>query len=81
MNNTKIVVINQMWYQMIGNDESNNFLIEKYFPKIISIPYFVRLRVALSLKMVLSKHKKQICNLLNQSEAYFLNYAILSAYR
>ena len=31
---------------------------------------------ALSLKMVLSKHKKQICNFLNQSEAYFLNYAI-----
>ena len=33
MNNTKIVVINQMWHQMIRNDESNNFLIEKCFTK------------------------------------------------
>ena len=41
MNNTKIVVINQMWHQRIQNDESNNLLIEKYFPKIIFIPYFV----------------------------------------
>ena len=41
MNNTKIVIINQMWYQMIRNDERNNFLIEKYFPKMILIPYFV----------------------------------------
>ena len=30
MNNTKVVVINQMWYQIIRNDESNNFLINIY---------------------------------------------------
>ena len=42
MNNTKIVVINQLWYQMIRNDESNNFIIENYFPKIIFIPQFVQ---------------------------------------
>ena len=29
-NNTKIVV--ETWYQMIQNDESNNFLFETYFP-------------------------------------------------
>ena len=38
MNNTNIIVIDQMWYQMIGNDESNNFVIENLSPKLIFIP-------------------------------------------
>ena len=35
-----MMVIDQMWYQMIRNDESNNFLIESFVPKIIFMPIF-----------------------------------------
>ena len=42
INNSKMMVINQMWYQMIPSDESNDFLIENIFPKIIFIPIFLK---------------------------------------
>ena len=35
ISSTIIMVIDQLWYKMILNRESNNFLIEKHFPKII----------------------------------------------
>ena len=40
MNNKIIVVINQMWHQMVRNDEINNLLIEKYFQKCIIYTLF-----------------------------------------
>ena len=40
MDNAIIMVIDQMWYQRIWNDESNNVLIEKEIQKIIFISIF-----------------------------------------
>ena len=40
MNSTHIMVLDQMQYQLIRNDKSNNFLIQTIFPKLISIPIF-----------------------------------------
>ena len=41
MNNIIIMVIGQLWYQMIRNHKSNTFLIETSFPKTKCIPIFM----------------------------------------
>ena len=42
LNDQKIMIFDRMWYQIVENDKSNNFVIEKVRPKIIFITIFMK---------------------------------------